>query len=107
MMEPFADIHARAVEHKGAAELEASLPVPLTDRELRKQGDDHYLAEMTRNIFRAGFAWKVVENKWPGFEQAFTQFNVKRNAFLSDEDLETLSQDRRIVRNGVKILTVR
>jgi 3-methyladenine DNA glycosylase Tag len=26
---------------------------------------------MTKRIFSAGFAWSVIEKKWPGFEAAF------------------------------------
>ena len=29
---------------------------------------------MTRRVFSAGFAWSVIETKWPGFEKAFLGF---------------------------------
>ena len=31
---------------------------------------------MTRAIFQSGFSWKVIEAKWPGFEEAFDGFDV-------------------------------
>ena len=62
---------------------------------------------MTRCIFRAGFVWRVIDHKWPGFEEAFVQFNPIAVAYFSDEKLEELAQDRRIVRNFTKIVSVR
>lgn len=105
-MRDFSDIEARAFALKGKG-LESSLPTPATPAQLRKLGDDRYLAEMTACIFRSGFVWRVIETKWPGFEAAFWNFNVKRCAFMSDDDIEALSADTRIVRHGKKILSVR
>jgi 3-methyladenine DNA glycosylase Tag len=62
---------------------------------------------MTKAVFRSGFVWKIIENKWPGFEEAFEGFDTMSCAMLSDEDLEVLSQDTRIVRNAKKIGAVR
>ena len=30
---------------------------------------------MTKRVFSAGFAWSVIEAKWPGFEAAFLSFD--------------------------------
>ena len=62
---------------------------------------------MTKCIFRSGFVWKIIENKWPDFEKAFDNFDTMSCAMLSDENLEALVQDARIVRNAMKIRTVR
>ena len=62
---------------------------------------------MTACVFRSGFVWQVIEHKWPGFEAAFHGFDVMRCAMLSDEELEALSVDTRIVRNVKKITSVR
>lgn len=67
------------------------------------QGDDRFLAGMTQAVFSAGFNWKVIEAKWPGFEEAFFGFNPKRVAAMGDEDFDALLKDKRIVRNGAKI----
>lgn len=104
----FADIEAVAITNKGSCEaLEALLPEPEVADNLINLPDDRYLAEMTRNVFRSGFVWNVIENKWPGFEEAFAGFNCKYNAQLSDEQIEKLCQDTRIVRNLKKIESVR
>ena len=62
---------------------------------------------MTKRVFSAGFAWSVIEAKWPGFEEAFLGFEPARLAFEPDEFWEALTKDARIVRNGAKIGSVR
>ena len=65
--------------------------------------DDRLLATMTRCVFNAGFNWKVIEAKWPGFEAAFEGFDPGKLTFFGDEMLDRLVSDERIVRNGQKI----
>lgn len=106
-MDSFDSIFQRAAERKGGVdELEALLPKPESELSLKELQDDRVLAEMTKCIFRSGFVWKVVENKWPGFEAAFYGFDVSRCAMLSDEELEALTQDTSIIRNAKKIRSV-
>lgn len=107
-MRSFADFRAAAEARAGGPEaLEAMLPTPATPAELAGITDDRWLAAMTRAVFRSGFVWKIVTAKWDGFEAAFSEFDTMACAMLSDEDLETLQQDTRIIRNGPKIRTVR
>ena len=103
-MESFDEIYARAViRHDGEDAVEDSLHAPKSSRSLSRLGDDRYLSAMAKCIFRSGFVWQIIEKKWPGFQQAFHEFDVRRCAMLSDEELEALGADERIVRNGVKI----
>ena len=107
-MDSFASIFERAAERKGGpAALEEILPKAVTNRTLKGRPDSFYLAEMTRCVFRSGFVWRIIEAKWPGFEEAFDGFDVSGCAMLSDEDLERLATDERIVRNARKIQSVR
>ena len=111
-MESFDKIFARAAKRKGGvAELEALLPAKKVSakskRALQNIQDADILAEMTKCIFRSGFVWQIIENKWPGFEKAFNGFDVSQCAMLSDEDLEALQTNTEIVRNGKKIASVR
>ncbi len=62
---------------------------------------------MTRRAFCAGFAWSVIEAKWPGFEQAFLKFEPGKLSLQPDEFWDALMKDTRIVRNGAKIMSVR
>ena len=106
-MRSFDELFAMAVAHKGSAEaVEERLPSPKSAAELAATPDDRYLAEMAKAIFSAGFVWKVVENKWPGFEEAFDGFDPPRVAFYSDDDIARLMSDTRIIRNGPKVRAV-
>ncbi len=97
-----------ASERKGGdAALEALLEKPEPQSALQRLTDDRWLASMTKRVFQAGFNWSVIENKWPGFEEAFEGFEPRRWRMMSDDDFERLMKDTRIVRNGQKILSVR
>ena len=94
-MTAFKTIRARAEKRKGGAEALARLlppkPDPTRCAELR---DDRALAEMTKRVFSAGFAWSVIESKWPGFEEAFLGFEPARLAFEPDEFWDEADQGR-------------
>ena len=66
--------------------------------------DNGYFAELTKAVFRAGFSWAVITEKWGGFVQSFDGFNLFRVAAYGPDDLERLFEDRRIVRNRSKII---
>ena len=109
-MASFQKIYARAAKRKGGeAELEKLIKdaKPKSKAALKKLGDDRYLSGMTKRIFQAGFVWRVVEQKWPGFEAAFQKFQPGPLSLLSDEDLDRLAQDPRIIRHRAKIAAVR
>ncbi|MGA8900307.1 DNA-3-methyladenine glycosylase I [Bradyrhizobium sp.] len=105
---PFKPIRARAEQRKGGAKaLEKLLPEKPDMKALAKMADDRILAQMTQRVFSAGFAWSVIENKWPEFEKAFLGFNPARLIFQPDDFWHGLLSDTRIVRNGAKIASVR
>ena len=107
-MKPFDEIFDKAARRKGGeAELKQLIQPELKSaKQLRDTPDDRYLAAMTNQVFKAGFVWRVIDNKWDGFEQAFWNFNVMRCAHMSPDDEEKLVRDERIVRNRQKIVTV-
>ncbi|MEM9179622.1 MAG: DNA-3-methyladenine glycosylase I [Pseudomonadota bacterium] len=103
-MRTFAEILDLAAGHHGSAdEVLARAANEHGVSDLTKISDDRYLAEMTKAVFSAGFSWKVIRNKWDGFESAFDGFQPNRVAFYADEDLDRLLADKGIVRNGQKI----
>ena len=107
-MTSFSELYKLAAANRGGADvLESALPTAKTSKQLMSQSDDRYLSMMARCVFRAGFVWRVIDNKWSGFEEAFAQFNPLAVAHFSDEKLEELAQDRSIVRNFTKIVAVR
>lgn len=107
-MRHFDDLFQIAADRHGGAEaLESLLSQPKPQSELEALPDAYWLATITKCIFQAGFNWKVIENKWDGFEAAFEGFDLGRCAFMDDEKFDALLTDTRIVRNGTKIATVR
>jgi 3-methyladenine DNA glycosylase Tag len=107
-MSPFKAIRARAEKRKGGTEtLQKLLPRKPDPKALAKLTDDRALAEMTRRVFSAGFAWSVIEAKWDGFEAAFLGFVPGKLTFQPDDYWDALLRDERIVRNGAKIQSVR
>jgi 3-methyladenine DNA glycosylase Tag len=105
---PFKRIRERAAKRKGGEKVLASLlPKKPNNKALAKLGDDRVLSEMAARVFSAGFVWSVIDSKWPGFEEAFLEFNPKRLLFQPAEFWEKLASDKRIVRNPQKIRSVR
>ena len=103
----FEEIYHRAVEHKGGMEelgllLSGSGKVEL----LGDLDESRFLAEMTRCIFQAGFVWRVINQKWAGFEEVFYGFDVNEILSLQADDWDEIKQDSRIVRNAQKISAV-
>ena len=70
-----------ANRHGGPDALKAKLSTPKSPAELAAMPDDRWLSTITKCVFQAGFNWKVIENKWDGFETAFGGFDVGRCAF--------------------------
>jgi 3-methyladenine DNA glycosylase Tag len=104
----FKIILARAEKRKGGpGGLKKLLPAKPNAKALEKFGDDRILAEMSKRVFSAGFAWSVIESKWPGFEQAFLGFAPAKLTFQPDDFWHELLSDTGIVRNGAKINSVR
>ncbi len=105
---PFKTIRARAEKRKGGPKgLEKLLPRKPDMKALAKISDDRILSEMTKRVFSAGFAWSVIESKWPGFEKAFLAFKPAKLTFQPDDFWDALLSDTGIVRNGAKIASVR
>ncbi len=69
----------------------------------RPADDAGYLEQLTKAIFRSGFSWHVIRDKWPNFQRAFDRFEVARVAAYDERDVERLLADDGIVRNGRKI----
>ena len=107
-MKNFELIHEMALRRKGGQnELQALLPTVRSVEEIATTPDDRFLAEMTRCINQAGFSWKVIDQKWPQFEEAFFGFNLNKLSLLSEEQWEAYTKDKRVVRSWQKIKAVK
>jgi len=69
----------------------------------RPPDDNGYFEELTKAVFRAGFSWRVIHDKWTHFRVAFDDFDIPAVASYDEIDLDRLLSDTGIVRNGRKI----
>lgn len=107
-MKSFDVIYNKAIERcDGEKGVEAVLPQPRSIKQLKKLTDEFCLSNMTCRIFQAGLNRKMIDNKWPAFEEVFHQFDINLNRMMSDEALAVLMDDKRIVRHWGKIQSVR
>ncbi len=83
------------------------MPSPHGDDGLRAVADDRYLSLMSLRIFRAGLKHSMVDARWPAFEEVFHGFAPRRVWSMSDEELERLMDERRIIRHWGKIKATR
>jgi 3-methyladenine DNA glycosylase Tag len=103
----FATIFDAALQRHGAATIEARLPQPKTPVELKEIADDRYLSQMQLRIFRAGLKHSIVDTKWPAFEGAFHNFDLRRVRAMSDEEIEKLLTNSLLIRHWGKLKSVR
>jgi 3-methyladenine DNA glycosylase Tag len=104
---PFATILDAARTRHGAAALEARLSQPKSAEQLAATPDDRYLSQMSLRIFRAGLKHSLVDAKWPAFEEVFHGFDPRRVRAMSDEALEALLGNARLIRHWGKLKAVR
>ena len=104
---PFATVLDAARTRHGAASLEARLPQPKTAQQLSATSDDRYLSQMSLRVFRAGLKHSLVDAKWPAFEEVFHGFDPRRVRAMSDEALEALLGNARLIRHWGKLKAVR
>jgi 3-methyladenine DNA glycosylase Tag len=105
-MVSFAKIQKAAEQRLGKAELVRRLPKVKSAAALRRVADDRYLSLMSLRIFRAGLRHDMVDAKWPAFEKAFHGFEPRKVRAMSDEQVEALMADRRVIRHLGKLKSV-
>ncbi len=104
----FGELYAYAAERKGGeSALEGLLTGPRSQRYLARLPEDRYLAEFSRKVFQSGFVWRVVDQKWDGFEELFWGFDVDKLLLMPDDMLERKASDPKIIRNFTKVKSIR
>jgi len=63
----------------------------------RPPNDDAYFENMTRVIFLAGLGWKMIDQKWPNFNEAFKGFSIDQVARFTEKDVKRLMRNAGIV----------
>jgi len=66
-------------------------------------GDDALFERMSLEAFQSGLSWITILRKRPAFREAFAGFGIAAVAEFTDDDVERLMADARIVRNRAKV----
>ena len=61
---------------------------------------------MTKKVFQSGFVWRVVQNKWPSFEEVFFNFDIEKLLMMPPDMVERKATDKRIIRNLTKVKSI-
>ena len=69
--------------------------------------DRHLFEMLTLEGAQAGLSWDVVLRKRAGYKAAFHDFDLRLVAAMNDADLDALREDAGIVRNRLKIYSIR
>lgn len=70
-------------------------------------GDQALFEKLSLEGFQAGLSWITILRRREGFRAAFHAFDLHRVAALSNDEVEALMLDTRIIRNRAKILATR
>lgn len=106
-MKSFKWIYEHVQDHFPGEDIESRLPQSKSSALIAEVPDDRLLSDMVRRVFRAGLKHSLVDSKWPEFEKAFFQFSPEKVSLMSDEQLENLMQNDKIIRHWGKIKSVR
>lgn len=70
--------------------------------------DDRYLFEMlSLEGAQAGLSWELILKRREGYREAFHHFDPSQVAKMTDQDLKALRENPKIIRNRLKICSVR
>ena len=116
--EKFSHLYQRAATRKGGTQaLQLLLGKKIIGKKLHDDSaaqqsvadlsDDRVLSAFTKQIFKSGFVWRVVENKWPDFEESFFNFDIEKVLMMPEEMLERKAADPKIIRNYNKVKTIK
>ena len=97
-MKSYQWIYEHVVDRVGLTKLESRFDLVRTEQEIAGLSDNFLLSNLSRRVFRAGIRHSVVDAKWPEFEKAFFGFDPHKVALMSDELLENLMQNDKIIR---------
>ncbi len=106
-MRSFIEIEQAASSlHSGMPMILRGLVLPKSPDKIKIIPDEKWLSAMSKIVFQAGFNWKIIDNKWPSFENLFLNFSISFCNSLSDEKLEELMMSGKIVKNWNKVKAI-
>ncbi|NKC15175.1 MAG: hypothetical protein GKR94_24180 [Gammaproteobacteria bacterium] len=102
-MNSFDTLWRRAASRCGGTQaLERLLSDVSNQNDLPLKRNNQCLALLTQCIFETGFNPNVVQHKWPGFLDAFLDFEPHELLALPEQNWDALERDPRIIRNPAK-----
>lgn len=107
VMKSYQWMYQHVIERAGKERLQGRLDNVHSVEELASLSESYMLSNIARRVFRAGIRHAVVDAKWPEFEKAFWGFDPQKVALMSDDQLERLMQNDKIIRHWGKIKATR
>ncbi|QDF73709.1 MULTISPECIES: DNA-3-methyladenine glycosylase I [Shewanella] len=105
--ETFDSLYQRACERKGGElGLAERLPEVITQSQIAQYSDAELLSELSKKVFQSGFVWRIVENKWPAYEEAFFGFEPHKILMLSPEQIQQRASDPCLIRHLKKTMAI-
>jgi hypothetical protein len=74
------------------------IPLKITPKKL-----DDYLEVMSKAVFQAGLSWSSIDKRWTSFVNAFSGFDPKKVAKLSDAKIQSLIDNQSLLLNQKKL----
>lgn len=69
--------------------------------------DDLWLEFITLEGAQAGLSWRTIVKKIKGYQDSFKGFDIEKVAVMTDEELESLLTNPKIIRNRLKVFSTR
>ena len=69
--------------------------------------DSLWFEFLTLEGAQAGLSWRTIVNKIDGYQQSFKNFDINKVAIMTDEELDLLLTNPRIIRNRLKVYSTR
>jgi len=69
--------------------------------------DSLWFEFLTLEGAQAGLSWRTIVNKIKGYQQSFKNFDIKKVAVMTDDELDLLLTNPKIIRNRLKVYSTR
>ena len=79
------------------------MPEMQAPNKIDPQSPGDYLEIMSKVVFQSGMSYKIVDSKWPGTREAFHDFDAAKVAGMTPSEIDSLTQDTRVIRNRRKL----
>lgn len=108
MARSFSPILKAAQKRKGGPNgLNSLLPgAPASAAKLRRLKDAKVLSALGKGVFRAGFSWKVVDDRWPAIERALGGMEPGHVATFGEKEMDAYLRAPGVIKNRNRLQAV-